>query len=202
MATSAEGTDSSPDDLRVLGHAPRSLFDALRPSRVALAAERVPGPGGMAVAALQQEAVSGGGNDRPADVVVVGGRRFGPLPDGWTIVEDAPRALGVAYGMAAVRRRRLTGTWTWCVVPADALADGRAMEVVVLLGAAPHIGVVPVVVGGPVQGAWAAALLRACGVPVRVADDADPWSVLSALDHTCRAADRAVTAIVATAGEG
>lgn len=197
MATAAEDDD----DRHVLGHAPRSLFDALRPSRVAMSAAHVPGPGGMLPAALQQEAVTGG-VDRATDLVVVGGRGFGLLPEAWILIDRPDRVLGVAYGLAAVRWRRGSGTRTWALLPARAMVEGTAVGGVELLATADHVGVVLAISGSPAEGARAAGLLTACGIAVVGADDADPWSVLSALDHGMRSADAQVTAIVATAGEG
>lgn len=183
--------------LRVMGAPPRSLFDAVRPRLVQQAGDRLRGPGGMVLAALQQDGVTTV-PDRPADVVVLAGRTFGRLRDGWLVVEDEGRALGVAYGLAVTRIRRSAPGRTWCLLRSSAVGEGGTIEVINLLSTLPLVGLVVVVVGPPAAGARATALLEACGVQVWQADNGDAWSVLSAMDHACRAAQAAATAVVAT----
>jgi hypothetical protein len=181
--------------LRVLGAPRRSLFDAVRPSHVQAAGERLRGPGGMALAALQHDGVTGGAHT-PADAVVLGGRAFGSPRPGWVQVEEG-RALGVAYGLAVTRQRRTAGGRTWCLLRIRALQDGRALEAAVAVGALEPAKLTPVVVGPAAAGDRVAALLGACGLQVHRADNDDAWSVLSALDHAARAAESVPVAVVA-----
>ncbi|HUG83011.1 MAG TPA: hypothetical protein VMM13_00520 [Euzebya sp.] len=183
--------------LRVLGAPPRSLFDAVRPGLVQQEGETIRGPGGMALAALQHRGVTKV-PDRPADAVVLAGRTFGGLRDGWLAVEEEGRAMGVAYGLAVTRSRRAAPGRTWCLLRASALGQGGSIEVVNLLADLPSVGLVVVVVGPGDRTRRASALLLACGVGVWQADNADAWSVLSAMDHACRGAETAATAVVAT----
>lgn len=188
--------------LRVLGTPRRSLFDAVRPRQVQQAGQKLRGPGGMALAALHHEALGGadGGGVVSGGVAVLGGRAFGPPRAAWVGVSDEGRALGVAYGLALTRQRQTLGGATWCLLRASALLDGRTLEVAALLAGLPAVRMVPVVVGEAPATARATALLAACGVTVHQADNADAWSLLSALDQADRVAERAPAAVVATRG--
>lgn len=205
-----------PAPLRVLGTPRRSLFDAVRPRQVQEAGLKRRGAGGMALAALHHGGVagtgvadsslSGGGlaggglSGGGGGVAVLGGRAFGRPREGWIAVEDEGRALGVAYGVALTRHRRTLGGQTWCLVRASVLLDGRTLEVAAVLADLPAVRMVPVVVGEAPASDRATALLRACGIDVRRADNDDAWSVLAALDHAGRVAERAPAAVVATRG--
>lgn len=193
---------ADPGPLRVLGTPRRSLFDAVRPRQVQEAGQKLRGAGGMALAALHHSGVAGPGPAAGATrgVVVLGGGAFGRPVEGWVGVPDEGRALGVAYGLALTRHRRTMGGQTWCLLRAPSFVDGRTLEVVTLLAVLPAVYMVPVVVGEAPATARATALLAACGVVVHPADNGDAWSVLSALDHAGRVAERSAAAVVATRG--
>jgi hypothetical protein len=188
------------DALSVVGAPRRSLFDAVRPSQVQQAGARLRGPGGMALAALQHDGVTGGVH-APADAVVLGGRAFGRPRPGWVQVDEG-RALAVGYGLAVTRHRRTAGGRTWCLLRVRALADGRALEAAVALAGLPAVRYTPVVVGPVEQADRVRALLSGCGLDVHAADGDDAWSVLSAMDHAVRAGEQRAVAVLATRPEG
>ncbi len=182
--------------LHVIGTPRRSLFDAVRPALVQEAGQKLRGPGGMALAALQHDGVTGG-THTPADAVVLAGRAVGRVRPGWTQVEEG-RALGVAYGIATTRFRRTAGGRTWCLLRMRALEDGRSLEAAVMLGRLAPARLTPVVVGPVEQATRIGTLLEACGLVVHQADNDDAWSVLSALDHAARTSETTAAAVVAS----
>ncbi|WP_370323941.1 hypothetical protein [Euzebya sp.] len=182
--------------LRVVGSARRSLFDAVRPTEVQAAGERLRGPGGMALAALHHDGVAGGVH-APADAVVLAGRAVGRARDGW-VRADETAALGIAYGIAVTRHRRTAGGRTWCLLRLGALQHGRTLETAAVLADLPAVRLTPIVVGPSSAAERTAGLLTACGLSVHAADNDDAWSVLSALDHASAAAEHTAAVVLAT----
>lgn len=186
-------TDAS---LRVVGAPRRSLFDAVKPSEIQAQGSRIRGPGGMALAALRHAGVTGGALT-PADGVVLGGRAFGGLREGWLAATEEG-ALATAYGVAAIRSRRTAGGRTWVLLRTAALRHGATLEAAALLADLDPVQLCPVIVGPREDAPRVEGLLRALGTEVFAADNDDAWSVLSALDHVARAAETGPAAIVST----
>ncbi len=182
--------------MQVVGAPRRSLFDAVRPADVQAAGDRIRGPGGVALAALRHAGVTGG-ELTPADAVVLGGRAFGTLREGWMGAgEDDALALG--YGVAAIRSRRTAGGRTWVLLRTAAFTQGATMEAAAMLPGLDPVRLCPVVVGPRSDAGRIVGLLRAMGLSVHPADNDDAWSVLSALDHGVRDAEDGASAVVAT----
>ena len=189
-----------PRQLSVLGSRRVSLFDRVRPAEVQAAGRKIRGPGGMALASLHFDGVTGG-TVRTADAVVLGGRVFGTRRPGWHDTAEG-MAIGLAYGIAVVRRQRGLGGHTWCIIRTRALREGRTLEAATALVDLPPAGLVVIVAGPDEDKDRSTGLLRGCGLAVAAADNADAWSVISALDRASTDSNETASAVIATRGEG
>lgn len=156
------------------------------------------GPGGMALASLQSEGVTGG-TVRAADDVVLGGRAFGSARPGWHGAPESS-ALGQAYGIAVMREQRAVGGHTWCIIRTRALREGRILEAATALATLKPARLIIIVAGPQEDKDQSAALLRACGLAATTADNGDAWSVVSAFDHASKQSRNGTAAVVATRG--